>query len=35
MKADAVRKQHWDTINRKTADKFHECWTYIVNGKAM
>jgi len=35
MKADAVRKQHWDTINRKKEDKFHECWTYIVNGKAM
>jgi len=35
MKADAVRKQYWDTVNRKKADEKHECWTAIVNGQAI
>ena len=35
MKADAIRRKHWETVNQKKADKAHECWTAIINGQAV
>ena len=34
-KMSAVRSQQWLEMKRKEEEALHECWTAIVNGKAM